>query len=195
MHVFFPFKYQHAQMCICEGVREIGVIERYGAVISTLDGSLEPREGDDFLGWLRSQSFDNVGSSSSSSSPQSAPRGGSGAEDEIQQNSATAIDSSSEGSGGDSGTGTGSRGDGAMQGAAQKRAELEAFLSAASARLNALVASKEEALFGDRGEEQEDTSVEGKGGGVQQEKGATAATVISPNMSDEDLYQVCLRTW
>lgn len=135
----------------CTGVREIGVIERYAAIISTLDESLEPREGDDFLGWLRSRSSDDVGSS-----PQSA----------------TASDS-------------GSGGDGAMEGA-KKRAELEAFLSAASARLNALVAGKEEALFGDRGEE----AVEGKGEGVEEEKGAATATAVSPNMSDDDLYQV-----
>ncbi|CAM9451595.1 unnamed protein product, partial [Laminaria digitata] len=36
---------------------EVGVIERHGSIISTLDGSLEIREGDEFLAWLRSRGF------------------------------------------------------------------------------------------------------------------------------------------
>ncbi|CAM9647751.1 unnamed protein product [Pylaiella littoralis] len=172
-------------------VREIGVIQRYAAIISTLDGSLELREGDDFLGWLRSQGFDDAGFSSPSSTPssRSTPRGGSGAEDGVDT-ATTASESSAKNSGGVSGSGGG--GGEAMEGA-KKRAELEAFLSAASARLNALVAGKEEALFGDRGEEE---AVEGKGSGVEREKGAAAAAAaaaaVSTNMSDEDLYQARL---
>lgn len=117
------------------------MIERYAAIISTLDGSLEPREGDEFLAWLHSQGFDADDSSAkgaagedSSIEADGSPDGGDdGAE--RTKNSDDAV-----------GGGDGKAGDGA-----KRRAEVEAFLSAAAARLNTLVAEKEESLFGDRG--------------------------------------------
>eukprot|EP00903_Cladosiphon_okamuranus_P019975 g18353.t1 len=135
-------------------VRETGVIERYKAIISTLDGSLEPREGDDFLSWLRSQGFDADNNARACADP--------------------AADGSPDGNGGveRNSDGTGETADGA-----KRRAEVETFLSAAAARLNALVTDKEELLFGDRG-----------GDDDADEKEQT----VSPNMSDEDLYQARL---
>lgn len=125
-----------------KGLHEIGVIDRYAAIVSGLDGSLDTREGDDFLAWLGSRGL-------------LPDTGGAGA-----------------------------------GGAAERRAELEAFLSAAAARLNALVADREESLFGDRGE---DAAEDGEGGGAgAAEKGAAA---VSANMSDEDFYQVCSAKW
>lgn len=131
------------------------MIERYAAIISTLDGSLEPREGDDFLSWLRSQGFDtdNYASTGGDAAAEGSPDG----DDGVERNS-----------------------DGA-----KRRADVEAFLSAAAARLNALVADKEESLFGDRGEE---AVVEGDGDDADEKE-----KTISPNMSDEDLYQVRAR--
>lgn len=156
------------------GVREIGVIERFAAVVSALDGGLEPREGDEFLAWLRSQGFD---------APPTPPQGSPPTEEDETAARAKVEKHGNNGQ---------SDGGGA---AAEERAEVEAFLSAASARLNALVANKEDALFGDRGEQEESVQAKGERRG---EGGAAAAAggdasgepVVSPNMSDEELYQV-----
>lgn len=161
----------HCPFKRAKGVREIGVIERYAAVISTLDGSLEPREGDDFLSWLRSQGFDTDVATAAA------------AEEEAQEAAERSPD-------GDDGVDVDRNNDGRGEAsdAANRRAEVEAFLSAAAARLNALVVDKEESLFGDRGEK---SAVEEDGNDAD-EKGAAAKgeAAILPNMSDEDLYQV-----
>ncbi|CBN79285.1 expressed unknown protein [Ectocarpus siliculosus] len=158
-------------------VREIGVIERFAAVVSALDGSLKPREGDEFLAWLRSQGFDDA--------PRTPQPGGGPPTEEDETAAGKKVENQ----------GNNGQSDG---GAAEERAEVEAFLSAASARLNALVADKEDALFGDRGEAEAEESLQAKGerGG---EDGTAAAggdasgePVVSPNMSDEDLYQAKL---
>ncbi|CAN0315671.1 unnamed protein product [Ectocarpus sp. 4 AP-2014] len=161
-----------------KGVHEIGVIERFAAVVSALDGSLEPREGDEFLAWLRSQGFD--------AAPTPQPGGGPPTEED---GTAAGAKVENQGNNGKS-----------EGGAAEERAEVEAFLSAASARLNALVADKEDALFGDRGEAEaeaeESLQVKGErggGGGAAAAGGdASGEPVVSPNMSDEDLYQAKL---
>ncbi|CAN0010223.1 unnamed protein product, partial [Scytosiphon promiscuus] len=155
-------------------VHEVGVIQRFAAVVSALDGSLEPREGDDFLAWLRSQGF---GVSSSSSEPTPLKDGDS----------------------------TAAPGEGSANEAAKKRAEVEAFLTAAAARLNALVAAKEEALFADRGDKPETdrAGAEAQEGGEGVATAAAAAAaegayhgrgeeIVTPNMSDEELYQARL---
>lgn len=158
-----------------KGVHEIGVIERFAAVVSALDGSLEPREGDEFLAWLRSQGFDDA--------PPTPQPGGGPPTEEDETAAGTKVEN--QGSNGKS-----------EGGAAEERAEVEAFLSAASARLNALVADKEDALFGDRGEAEAEESLQAKGerggeGGAAAAGGdASGEPVVSPNMSDEDLYQV-----
>lgn len=150
-----------------KGVHEIGVIERYAAVISGLDQSLDPREGDEFLSWLRSQGFD-------------ADRASGGDEGGATAEGCPA---------GDGGIERDSDGAGEAKDGAKRRAEVEAFLSAAAARLNALVAGKEESLFGDRGKEE--AAVDGDGdGGDKEETAATGTAAVSPNMSEEDLYQV-----
>ncbi|CAN0398755.1 unnamed protein product, partial [Ectocarpus fasciculatus] len=152
-------------------VREIGVIERFAAVVSALDGSLEPREGDEFLAWLRSQGFD--------AAPTPQPGGPPTEEGE------TAAESKAENHHRNNGE--------SESGGAEERAEVEAFLSAASARLNALVADKEDALFGDRGEGDEHAQQRGEGGEAAAAGGdASGEPVVSPNMSDEDLYQAKL---
>lgn len=77
--------------------------------------------------------------------------------------------------------------------AAKQRAKVESFLAAAAARLNALVAEQEDALFRDRGKPE---SVKDKGCGEEGDKGAGAdvgaakTAAALPNMSDEELYQV-----
>lgn len=166
------------RVLVSKGVHEIGVIERFAAVFSGVDGSLEPRDGDDFLSWLRSQGFGGTGSS------------GAGGRDRGEVTAAEADDGGPDGEGGVERNSQGAAGGEATEGA-KRRAEVEAFLSAAAARLNALVAEKEESLFGDRGEAETAATVEG-GGDAAEGKGAASggAAAVSPNMSEEDLYQV-----
>lgn len=180
------------------GVHEVGVIQRYAAVISALDGRLEPREDDDFLAWLRSQGLD-ISASSSESTPRKDAASSPAPADPTEDDGATAAATSDSGDTADGSSGgvDGGDGGGGEGGAAKKRAEVERFLSAAAARLNALVAAKEEALFADRGDKPQE---EIAGREAEEEAVAAAAAegavpsgqeeIVTPNMSDEELYQV-----
>lgn len=144
----------------------MGVIDRYGALISTLDGNLEAREGDDFLVWLGSQKL----------SPASNGEGQNGSTSRNNTNS------------------TGKDGDCAVE-----RARVERFLTDAGARLNALVAHKEDMLFRDRADgEKRGKEEEGADKNAKRTEGAatTAAAAVEgavtvPNLPEEELYQVC----
>eukprot|EP00904_Undaria_pinnatifida_P011269 jgi/Undpi1/7272/HiC_scaffold_22.g09745.m1 len=187
---------------------EVGVIERYGSIISTLDGGLDVREGDDFLSWLRSQGFPEPAKSPSQAGEGTYHLLG---EDGGEKEGAGGDDSSSSernpgrGGGGDGGWGQvrGGGWGGGVEGA-KKRADVETFLVAAAARLNALVAEQEEALFADRGEgAKKGKEVEGDGGGAgRAEKVAAESTTGdgsvedgeagSLNMPAEELHQARL---
>lgn len=214
-----------------QGKIEVGVIERYGSIISTLDGGLDVREGDDFLSWLRSQGFPEPAKSPSQAGEGTYHLLG---EHGVEKEGAGGDDSSSservgEGGGAEGvkagervgsreaiqagegvGTGAGARSGGGVGGGvegAKKRADVETFLVAAAARLNALVAEQKEALFADRGEgAKKGKEVEGDGGGAgRAEKVAAESTTGdgsvedgeagSLNMPAEELHQVGFLVW
>lgn len=147
------------------GEAELGVIDRYASLISTLDSSLEAREDDEFLTWLDSSKISPASAVSTDSAP-------------------------SEGIG-DGGNGSAAGSDG--------RYRVEQFISDAGARLDALVAHKQDMLFRDRdlrigknGDNETTVAAEagtGTGTGAQVGGAATAATALP----EDELYQVCER--
>ncbi|CAM9295128.1 unnamed protein product [Ascophyllum nodosum] len=142
-------------------VREIGVIERSSAVISTLDGSLEAREDDEFLEWLTAQESLN-----------SAPAG---EEKANATNSGEIVDEPGS--------------------ARWERERVTKLLSEAAARLDDLVAAKEESLFGEKEEPSATAGEEAKGSGPNAGGGAPEGEVLasSPPVSPEEkLYQAKL---
>lgn len=155
----------HALDFLVLGMHEVGVIERYAAIISTLDSSLDSREGDDFLGWLQSQNIDISCSAQEGCEP---PR-----------DAAEGVAS---------GHGARVEGDGKGEAGARhgERARVETFLGAAAERLNVLVADQEDALFRDRGERLKGKDGEEDRGVGVVEGGVTTLT----NMTEEELYQV-----
>lgn len=148
------------------GEAELGVIDRYASLISSLDSSLEAREDDEFLAWLDS----SRASPASAASTDSAPSEG--------------VDGSGDGS----------------AAASDGRHRVEQFISDAAARLDTLVAHKQDMLFRDRdlriGKDGDNgaTAAAAEAGtgtetGAQAGEAATAATALP----EDELYQVCER--
>lgn len=166
------------------GKHEMGVIDRYAAVISTLDGSLEAREGDEFLVWLTSQGFPGPASSSSG-----APN--EGGEEEARPEVDAAAPAKDSVADDDAATANGRGGESEAGGALGERDRVKSFFSAAAARLNTLVSDKEEVVFRDRGGDGVD---KGKKAAEVESEGGVAG--VSPKMTDEEVYQVaCAYSW
>ena len=128
-------------------------------MISTLDGSLEAREDDEFLEWLTAQE-----------SLDSAPAG---EEKANATNSGEIVDEPGS--------------------ARWERERVTKLLSEAAARLDDLVAAKEESLFGEKEEPSATAGEEAKGSGPNAGGGAPEGEVLasSPPVSPEEkLYQV-----
>lgn len=147
------------------GIHEIGVIERFSSVISVLDGSLEVREDDDFLDWLNCQESQNL-----------APGHG------------NTRDADSEGRSG-KGDADGGRGGNEARGARKERENVTKLLSNAAARLNELVALREDSLFRDRGELSVATEKQGEGA-ESEGRGDEAESASTSAVPEELLYQV-----
>lgn len=155
----------------------MGVIERYTAIVSALDGSLDPRDDDAFLAWLNSSSYSSSAqpdSSAKTAPPTTEDVAGEGKKDHPAS----------------------SKVEGARLGAAKagERQRVEKFLTSAAARLNALVSDQEDVLFRDKGgvfEEAKKSKIERK---AEKEKGVegkeSGTQAIVPALPEEDLFQV-----